>query len=167
MAYSQNEIILKVGDNTLTAFTADNEAATALLELLKSGPLTIRMSDYGGFEKVGELPQSLPASNSSITTEPGDIMLYQGDKIVIFYGTNTWSYTRLGKIEGVNAESLKSFLGEGDIDLTLSSLPSTGMEECDAVGNNPLEIYDLMGNRLTEMPERSGVYIVNGKKRKL
>ncbi len=69
------------------------------------------MSDYGGFEKVGTLPLSFTTSNSQISTAPGDIMLYQGNQMVIFYGTNSWSYTRLGKIDNATAESVSQFLG--------------------------------------------------------
>ena len=87
MASSQTKILLKVGGNTMTATLADNEATRELTELLKQGDMTISMSDYGGFEKVGALPQSLPTSNTQITTMPGDIMLYQGDQLVIFYGS--------------------------------------------------------------------------------
>ncbi|MDE6033349.1 MAG: hypothetical protein K2G15_05250, partial [Muribaculaceae bacterium] len=85
MASAQTKVLLKVGGNTMTATLTDNEATRELTKLLEQGDMTIRMSDYGGFEKVGALPQSLPTSNTQITTAPGDIMLYQGNQMVIFY----------------------------------------------------------------------------------
>ena len=99
---------------------SDTEAAATLAELLKDGPITISMHAYGGFEKVGPLPSGLSAADEQITTEPGDIMLYAGDQITIFYGSNTWEYTPLGKIEGATAESLQRAFGDGDIEVVLS-----------------------------------------------
>ena len=120
MASSQTKVLLKVSGNTMTATLTDNEATRELTKLLEHGDFTIRMSDYGGFEKVGVLPQSFPTSNTQITTVPGDIMLYQGNQMVIFYGSNSWSYTRLCKIDGATVSNLRQFLGNGDITLTLS-----------------------------------------------
>ena len=120
MASSQTKVLLKIGENTMTALLIDNEATRELMKLLEQGDITIRMSDYGGFEKVGALPQSLPTSNTQITTMPGDIMLYQGDQLVIFYGSNSWRYTPIGKIDGANVSNLRRFLGNGGITLTLS-----------------------------------------------
>ncbi|MDE6022167.1 MAG: hypothetical protein K2G13_01565 [Muribaculaceae bacterium] len=84
MAYTQTKILLTAGDKSLTASLVDNTATRELLELLEKGAFTIQMSDYGGFEKVGTLPQSFTTSNSQITSEPGDIMLYQGTNMVMF-----------------------------------------------------------------------------------
>lgn len=120
MASSQTKVLLKIGENTMTALLIDNEATRELMKLLEQGDITIRMSDYGGFEKVGALPQSLPTSNTQITTMPGDIMLYQGDQLVIFYGSNSWRYTPIGKIDGANVSNLRRFLGNGSITLTIS-----------------------------------------------
>lgn len=164
MASSQTKVLLSVGGNTMTATLADNEATRELKELLEKGPITIQMNDYGGFEKVGELPQSFTTSNSQITTEPGDIMLYQGNNMVIFYGSNSWSYTRLGKIDGATASNLKQFLGTGSISLTVSLSPASGIEEVSTDRNNAETIYDLNGNKITKKPLPPGVYIINGKK---
>lgn len=90
---------VQVGASTFTATLEDNAAVDALVEMMENGPVTIQMSDYAGFEKVGALGASLPASNSQTTTQAGDIVLYQGNQIVLFYGSNSWSYTRLGKID--------------------------------------------------------------------
>ena len=111
---------IQIGDTTLTAAPADTEAADALMELLEDGPLTVRVENYGGFEKVGELPQALARQDTRITTRPGDIMLYQGDSIVLFYGSNTWSYTRLGTILDVSGSDLAAVLGGAETQIILS-----------------------------------------------
>lgn len=164
MASSQTKVVLKVCGNSMTATLTDNEATRELAKLLEQGDRTISMSDYGGFEKVGALPQSLPTSNTQITTEPGDIMLYQGNQMVIFYGSNSWSYTRLGKIDGATANNLRQFLGNGDITLTLSLESSAGIEDVTANTNKEEVIYDLNGRRITKKPLAPGFYINNGKK---
>ena len=165
MASSQTKVQLKVGGNSMTATLTDNEATRELTKLLEQGDITIRMSDYGGFEKVGALPQSFPTSNTQITTEPGDIMLYQGNNMVIFYGTNSWSYTRLGKIDGATASNLRQFLGNGDVTLTLSLESSAGIEDVTADNYKEEIVYELNGRRITKKPLAPGAYIINGKKR--
>ncbi len=103
------------GNHTIAATLADNSSAKAFAELLSNGPVTIDMQDYGNFEKVGDLPSSLPRNDTSVITEPGDIILYQGNKITIYYNTNSWSFTRLGKVEGVTPAELKKILGKGNV----------------------------------------------------
>ncbi len=105
---------------TFPADFADNDSADAFRDLLREGDLTINMSDYGSFEKVGSIGTSLPRKDTQISTTTGDVMLYQGDQIVIFYGTNSWSYSRLGKIEDATAEALLSAFGSGDVAITFS-----------------------------------------------
>lgn len=117
-AMDENTFYVRVGDAAFAASFAETDGAQALKELLAQGPVTISMSDYGGFEKVGSLGQSLPASNSQTTTQAGDIVLYQGNQIVIFYGSNSWSYTRLGKISDLTG--WEEALGGGDISVTFS-----------------------------------------------
>lgn len=107
-----------VGDKTFTAAFAENQGADDFRDLLSEGDLTIFMSNYGGFEKVGPLGTSLSTENSQITAQPGDVMLYQGNQIVIFYGSNSWSYTRLGKVE--DTSGWKAALGTGDVEVTFS-----------------------------------------------
>lgn len=165
MAYSQSKIVLTVGDNSLTASLAENKATEELLALLEKGAITVQMSDYGGFEKVGALPQSFTTSNSQITTVPGDIMLYQGDNIVIFYGSNTWSYTRLGKIDGASVSALKQFLGTGNIRLTISLPEGSAIEETAANPTADEIVYNLNGHEVKGRPLQPGVYIINGRKR--
>lgn len=113
----QNVMYIKIGNTTLTATLVDNSATKALKEKL---PLTINMSDYGGWEKVGSLGFDLPTSNEQITAQPCEFVLYQGNQLVIFYGSNSWSYTKLGKINGVTQSELKEILGTGAVTLTLT-----------------------------------------------
>ena len=164
MAFSQTKIQLTVGEKTMTATLVDNAATRELQTLLEKGPITIQMSDYGGFEKVGALPQTFTTSNSQITTEPGDIMLYQGNNMVIFYGTNSWSYTRLGKIDGATADNLRQFLGSGSISLTVSLVSSAGVAGIADGGNETETVLDLNGNPVGSRPLSPGIYIVDGKK---
>lgn len=119
-----NMISLQIGDRTLTAELADNSSAQAFTELLREGPVTVQMSDYGNFEKVGPLPASLPENNEQITTEPGDIILYQGNSITVYYAENTWNFTRLGRVQDVTGEALRAILGEGDVEITFSLPPA-------------------------------------------
>ena len=106
------------GSTTFTATLADNSSAQALVELLQNGPLTIDMHDYANMEKVGPIGQSLPENNEQITTEPGDIILYLGDSLVIYYDTNSWNFTRIGKINDVTQEELLEAMGSGDVSVT-------------------------------------------------
>ena len=164
MASAQVKILLTVGENTMTASLADNEATRSLCELLGKGPVTVSMEDYGGFEKVGALPWSLPTSNTQITTVPGDIMLYQGNNIVIFYGSNSWSYTRLGKVDAVTVNDLRQFLGNGRISLTISLAEEGGVEDIISEDSENVWVYDLKGNLITSRPLSPGIYVINGKK---
>ena len=103
------------GKSELTATLVDNSSATAFYELLKKGPLTVKMIDYGNFEKYGPIGTSLPRNDTQLTTEAGDIILYQGNQITIYYDTNSWNFTRLGKVDGVSQAELKKILGKGDV----------------------------------------------------
>ncbi len=162
---AQTKITLSVGDKTMTATLVDNNATRELESLLSKGPIEIQMSDYGGFEKVGALPQSFTTSNRQITTEPGDIMLYQGNNIVVFYGSNSWSYTPLGKVDGANASELRQFLGEGNITLRISLGAENGVENIYSEAKCGLNtVYDISGNPITNRPLPSGLYVINGKK---
>lgn len=128
MMNAQTEIILTNGEKQLTATLTDNKATRQLLTELQKGSITVDMSEYGGFEMVGALPWPLPTENRQTTTVPGDIMLYQGSNIVIFYGSNSWSYTPLGKIDDATASSVKEFLGSGNVRLTISADTNSGVK---------------------------------------
>lgn len=116
----ENGMYITVGNITMTMILADNASAEAFQELASAGSFTVETSKYGGFEQVGVLGKRLPADDEQITAEPGDVMLYQGNSVTIFYGTNSWSYTRLGKIIDMNQEELKEVFGKGDITVTFS-----------------------------------------------
>lgn len=111
---------IQIGESTLTATLENNESAKALKELLTDGPLTISASNYGGFEKVCSLGTELPRNDSQITTHAGDICLYNGSQIVIFYGSNSWAYTRLGKISDEDKSKLEKVLSGKETEITLS-----------------------------------------------
>lgn len=111
---------IQIGEKTLTATLENNSSAEALKELLSKGSLTLQMSDYGGMEKTATLPESLPRNDRSIKTDAGDLILYQGNIITIYYDTNSWSLTRLGKINGITKSELQSILGKGDVTVTFS-----------------------------------------------
>ena len=117
-----SEIKITVSGKTLPVKIEENEATKALVAALREASITYEAHDYGGFEKVGSLGLTLPANNSKITTQPGDVILYNSNQIVQFYGSNTWSYTRIGKMQYESLDELKSFLkaGEGNISVTLS-----------------------------------------------
>ncbi len=108
------------GSHTLAATLADNSSATVFYQLLKKGPLTVKMIDYGNFEKYGPIGTSLPRNDTQITTIAGDIILYQGNQITIYYDTNSWNFTRLGKVDGVTQAELKKILGKGDVTAVFS-----------------------------------------------
>ena len=110
------------GSHKLTATLARNSSAIAFYELLKNGPVKIKMSDYASFEKVGPLGTSLPRNDRQITTEAGDIILYQGNQITIYYDTNSWNFTRLGRVDGKTQAELKQILGKGDVTAVFSAI---------------------------------------------
>ena len=109
---------VNVNGQDFTATLEQNSAVSALVQMMENGPVTLQLSDYAGFEKVGPLGQSLPASNSQTTTQSGDIVLYQGNQIVMFYGSNSWSYTRIGRIDDLTG--WEEALGSGDVTVTLA-----------------------------------------------
>ena len=112
-------ILMKIGEETVTVTWEDNESVVALKELLREQSMSIQMSMYGGFEQVGSLGTSLPRDDEQTTTQAGDIVLYSGNQMVVFYGSNSWAYTRLGKITDKSAGELKEMLGGGDVTITL------------------------------------------------
>ena len=113
---------ISIGEKTLPVSWEENASIEALRELC---PLTIQMSMYGGFEQVGPIGTSLPRDDVQTTTQAGDIVLYSGNQIVVFYGSNSWAYTRLGRIEGMTAAELKELLGNGNVTLTITTGPQS------------------------------------------
>lgn len=112
-------LLIEVNGETCETDLEDNSAAHALTELIGEEGLRLELDEYGGFEKVGPLPEELPAEDEQMDVSPGDIVLYQGNQISILYGENSWSYTRLGHVKGMTGEQLKELLGDGDVSVTL------------------------------------------------
>ena len=112
-------LVVEANGSRFYAVLEDNSSAKALIEKLNSGPVTIAMHDYGNFEKVGPLPWELPRNDTSITTVPGDVILYQGNQITIYYDENTWNFTRLARIENTSKEALLKAFGNGDVSVKL------------------------------------------------
>ncbi len=164
MSSAQNKIRLSIGDKSMTATLVDNTATRELQTLLQKGPITIQMNDYGGFEKVGMLPQSFTTSNTQIRTVPGDIMLYQGNNLVIFYGSNSWSYTRLGKIDEATSDDLRQFLETGSVSLNISLDSSSGIDDVVKATQVKGAVYNLKGNLIKTRPLPTGLYIINAQK---
>ncbi len=106
-------IYLYIQGNRLAVTLADNSSAKALAALLGEGDLSYTADDYGGFEKVGSIGRSLPRNDTRIDTRPGDVILYQGNSLCLYYGENSWSFTRIGRIEGYTERELRELLGAG------------------------------------------------------
>ncbi len=120
-ANMENALRLFINGNEASVEWENNDSVNALAELVSSEPLTIQMSGYGGFEQVGSLGAKLPRDDAQITTGAGDIVLYSGDQIVIFYGSNTWAYTKLGRITDRTDAEVADLLGNGDVTITISN----------------------------------------------
>ncbi len=110
---------LAIDGVSLSVVWEDNDSVDALKALAAEGGVTVQMSMYGGFEQVGSLGTSLPRADVQTTTAAGDIVLYSGDQIVVFYGSNSWAYTRLGHVSDRSASDMAALLGNGDVTLTL------------------------------------------------
>lgn len=111
---------IHVNDTTFTATLEENSSAKAFAEFLTQGDLTLDMHDYGSFEKVADLPRSFPRNDKQIDTDAGDIILYQGNSITIYYDKNSWNFTRLARIDNVNKKRLQQILGKGNVKATFS-----------------------------------------------
>ncbi|MBO4719084.1 MAG: hypothetical protein J5658_04330 [Prevotella sp.] len=148
---------------TKTATLVDNAATQALVAKLQEAPVNVSLNSSGGFEIWGALGFSLPTSNEQVNAQPGDIVLYNGSNICMFYGTNSWSYTRLGKIDGLSESDLRTFLkaGQSSISVTLSLTNATGISQVRA-DNTTSRAYTLQGTLAQE--GHKGIIIKNGKK---
>jgi outer membrane lipoprotein-sorting protein len=119
-AIGDSSMTMKIGDTEVNVDWEDNQAVEALRNMAEDGDVTIQMSMYGGFEQVGLIGQSLPRDDKQITTSSGDVVLYSGNQMVVFYGSNSWSYTRLGHISDKNTEDMTDLLSNGDVTITIS-----------------------------------------------
>ena len=115
----KNEIKLKINDTDFDVELENNSATEELIKILEKENITINAEDYGGFEKVGDLGLDLPTSDENINTSLGDIVLYQGNYISLFYDSHSWSYTKLGKIKNIDQSQLKEILGTENVTLVL------------------------------------------------
>ncbi len=157
------KLYITIDGNTLPVALVDNAATQTLVKTLQEGDITYEAHDYGGFEKVGALGRSLPTSDTQITTQAGDVILYSGNQIVLFYGSNSWSYTRLGRIEYSSQSELEAFLKAGQGNVTVKLSLSSGTTSIHSTKNTTTEdgaYYSLNGQRI-ENPSK-GIYIRNG-----
>ena len=156
---------ITINGKTVSCQLVENSSTRALLAQLEKENITYEADDYGNFEKVGYIGFNLPQNNENITTTAGDVILYQGNNICLYYGSNSWSFTRLGKIEGMSKDEIKTFLyaGGGGVKVTLSAATATGIKQTLADQKTPGGKYSLDGRKLKQTPSK-GVYIENGKK---
>jgi hypothetical protein len=159
------KLYVTIGEETRSVTMEDNVGTRALVVALQAENITYEAYDYGNFEKVGDLGQSFPTADHQVTTSAGDIVLYNGNNICIFYGSNSWSYTRIGKLDGMSAEDVRRFVnaGGGNVMITLSLQPiHTGLDEFsdDKHGDSP--VYTITG-QIAPKGYR-GIVIQNGKK---
>ena len=158
------KLYITIDGKTLSVELVDNAATQTLVAALQEGDITYEAHDYGGFEKVGALGRSLPTNDTQTTTQAGDVILYSGNQIVLFYGSNSWSYTRLGRMEYSSQAELESFLkaGQGNVMVKLSL--SSGTTAVRSVYGNRLEegVYYSLNGVKVENPSK-GLFIKNGK----
>ena len=114
-----SEIVIEVNGKELEIELEDNKATEELIQKLKEGSIEVKAEEYGEFEKVGPLGFPLTKDDKQIETNPGDVVLYQGNKISIFYAPSSWEYTMLGKVKNIKGSDLKNILGDGDVTLIL------------------------------------------------
>jgi hypothetical protein len=157
------KMFITIGGVTKTATMVDNAATQELVTRLQQAPVTVTLNSSGGFEIWGALGFSLTTSNEQVNAQPGDIVLYNGSNICMFYGTNSWSYTRLGHIDGLSESELRTFLkaGESNISVMLSLNNTTGISQVRA-GESQSKSYTLQGT--IAQAGHKGIIIKNGKK---
>jgi len=159
------KLYITIGGVTKTATMVDNSATQTLVAKLQSAPITVTLNSSGGFEIWGALGFSLPTSNEQVNAQPGDIVLYNGSNICMFYSTNSWSYTRLGHIDNLSESELRTFLkaGESNISVTLSLCNATGIADVRSKMNEVRsDSYTLQGT--IAHTGHKGIIITNGKK---
>ena len=162
----EQKMYITIGEETHTVTMEDNVGTRALIATLQTENIVYIAHDYGNFEKVGYIGQSFPTDNHQITTSAGDLVLYGGDNICIFYGSNSWSYTRIGKLDGLSADEVRRFVkaGEGEVTITLSLQPIyTGIQELSPDENDEGTAYTITGQIASK--GYKGIVIQNGKKR--
>lgn len=153
---------ITIDGKTQSVTLADNGATRALVAKLQESPVTVSLNTNGDFEIWGGLGFSLPRADEWFDAQPGDVVLYSGCNICIFYGSNAYNYTPLGKIEGLSADALKTFLkgGQSNISVTLSLPEASGISQIKAQHEKDA-YYSLNGQRVEHSTK--GIYIKNGK----
>ena len=162
----EEKMYITIGDETHSITMEDNVGTRALVAALQTDNITYPAHDYRNFEKVGYVGQSFPTADHQTTTSAGDLVLYNGDNICIFYGSNSWSYTRIGKLDNLSADEVRRFVraGEGEVSITLSLQPiHTGIQELTPDANNDGTAYTITGQIAPK--GYKGIVIQNGKKR--
>ena len=161
---NMNKMYITIDGQTQSVTLVENAATQALVERLHQAPVSITLNSSGGFEIWGPLGFSLPESDQQITAQPGDVILYNGSNICMFYGTNSWSYTRLGKIDGLSESELRTFLkaGERNIGVVLSLENSSSIKDVKSDTQEDGVYYSMNGQPVSNPTK--GIYIKNGKK---
>lgn len=163
-ANSDMKMNITIGCVTQSVTLADNAAAQALAERLQQGAVEVTLNSSGDFEIWGALGFELPASDKRITAQPGDVILYNGSNICLLYGSNTWSYTLLGHIDGLTEAELRTFLhaGERNISVTLSLTDPSGIGKVKVHEEDSAKAYTLSGT--VAQKGQKGIVVQNGKK---
>ena len=158
------KLYITIGDVTKSATLVDNSTTEALVTQLQKGDITYEAHDYGNFEKVGALGYTFPENNTQITTEPGDLILYQGNNLCIYYGTNSWNFTRIGKLDNMTQSDIKTWVnaGSGNVTVTLSIKNPTTMVSAPEAADSETKVYTLKGT--VAQAGHQGLVIENGKK---
>ena len=162
---TMDKMYITIDGHEQSVTLTNNSATKALVEKLQQAPVDVTLNSSGGFEIWGALGFSLPTSDQQTNAQPGDVVLYNGSNICMFYGSNSWSYTRLGKIDGLSESELRTFLkaGESNIKVTLSlSSGATAINGTRSLSADDGTYYSLNGQRV-EHPTK-GLFIRNGKK---
>lgn len=161
----EKKMYITIGNETHSITMEDNVGTQALVAALENAEITYIAHDYGSFEKVGHIGQSFPTADHQLTTSAGDIVLYNGDNICIFYGSNSWSYTFIGHLDGMSANEVRQFVnaGGGDVSITLSLQPTyTGIGELTNDNDDEGDEYTILGQKAPK--NHKGIIIKNGKK---
>ena len=157
------KLYLTIGGVTKTATMVSNSSTEALVAQLQQGNITYEAHDYGNFEKVGALGYTFPENNEQINTVPGDLILYQGSNLCIYYDTNSWNFTRIGKLDGMTQADIKTWVNAGgdNVSVTLSISEPTGISQVKA-DDITSKAYSLQGT--LAQAGHKGIVIQNGKK---
>lgn len=115
------KIKLTVNNEQLIVNLDDNSSSQALVNSLQNGPQVVSMEDYASMEKVGNY-QKLPTNDKRITAKPGDLILYMGSALVLYYESNSWNFTKLGSVENKTQQELKTILGSGSVNIKFENL---------------------------------------------